>query len=204
MAKNHDLERLKALTDGVVAVSITLLVLDIHLAPPLGGLSDDQLGAQFLLIWQKYLSYVISFVVVGVFWMSHQRKFSHIVHADSALVWLNFLFLLVVCLVPFVTAVIGENSGRLATTIYASTMLVISFLLWFMWWYARRKNLIDPNLSHAEQRHQSAIGSISMSVFVISIVIAQFDARAALMFLSFLLLPNILWRTPSVGAEKDR
>jgi uncharacterized membrane protein len=199
MVKNHDLERLKALTDGVIAVSITLLVLDIHLTRPLGELSDAQLGAQFMLIWQKYLSYAISFIVVGVFWMSHQRKFSHIVHADSALVWLNFLFLMAVCLVPFVTGVIGENTGRLATTVYASTMLSISFLLWLMWWYAGRKSFIDPNLSHAERRHQSAIGLISIGVFVACIVIAQFDTRAALMFLWLLLVPNMLWRTRSNG-----
>ena len=99
----HDLDRLKALTDGVIAVSITLLVLDIKLAPPLHELSDAELLAQYIAIWPKYLGYVISFIVVGVNWVSHQRKFRHIVRVDNGLMWLNLLFVLTVGLVPFTT-----------------------------------------------------------------------------------------------------
>src|ERR1700691_5517393 len=150
MSKNHDIERLKALTDGVIAVTITLLVLDIHLAPPLHGLSETALAAQFVDIWRKSLSYFTSFIVVGVFWVSHQRKFRHFVRLDAGLVWLNILFLMMVCLVPFTTAVISENTGRVATTVYALTMLVISFLMWLMWGYADRRGLVDPKLPRAE------------------------------------------------------
>jgi uncharacterized membrane protein len=135
MRQSHDFDRLKALTDGVIAVSITLLVLDLHLTPPLHGLSESAIAAQFIDIWPKYLSYVTSFIVVGLFWVSHQRKFRHFVRIDSGLVWLNILFLMMLCLVPFTTAVMSENPGTVATTVYVALMFVTSFVLWLMWWY---------------------------------------------------------------------
>jgi uncharacterized membrane protein len=197
MAKHHDIERLKALTDGVIAVSITLLVLDIHLTPPLAILSDAAITAQFVAIWPKYLAYVTSFLVVGVSWMSHQRKFSRIVHANSLLVWLNFLFLMAVCLVPFTTAVLAENTGRVATTVYAGVMLVNSFLLWFMWYYASRSGFVDGSLSRSARRHESALGLISMSVFVLAILVAQVSPDSARLLFFLLLIPSMLWRAPA-------
>jgi uncharacterized membrane protein len=199
MAKNHDLERLKALTDGVMAVSITLLVLDIRLPSSPHGLSDAALTEQFIAIWPKYLGYVTSFFVVGVSWMSHQRKFSHIVRVDTTLVWLNIVYLMGVCLVPFITAVISENASRVATTVYAAAMLVNSFLLWVMWRHADRRGLVDPRLPRAEHRHESMLGLLSMSVFVASIAVAQFSSEAARLLFFALLIPSMMWRAPVVG-----
>lgn len=199
MSTTHDLDRLKALIDGVIAVSITLLALDIHLTPPLHGLSEAALLQQFINIWPKYLSYAVSFIVVGVNWMSHQRKFRHIVRADNGLAWINMLFLMTVGLVPFTTSVVSESFGHIATTVYAADMLVTSFMLWLIWRYADRRGLVDPRLPRAEHRREAALGLMSMSVFVVSIAVAQFYPPAAIALLAVLLVPSILWRAPAAG-----
>ncbi len=199
MSINRDLERLKALSDGVISVSITLLVLDIHLAPPLHGLSETALAAQFVDIWPKYISYVTSFIIVGVFWVSHQRKFRHFVRLDVGLVWLNMLFLMTVCLVPFTTSVVSENNGVVATSVYVASMLVTSFLTWLMWWYADRRGLVDPELPRTEHRHEAALGLISMGMFVISLAVAQFYPYIARALLYLLLITTMMWRVPVAG-----
>lgn len=201
MSTNHDIDRLKALTDGVIAVSITLLVLDIRLTPPLHGLSDAALGQMLLDIWPKYLGYVTSFVVVGIFWASHERKFRHFVKIDTPLVWLNIFFLMAVGVVPFTTSVVSESPHRIATSVYAATMLLISFLLWLMWRYAGRRGLIDPHLPAPERKRESALGLISMSVFAASIAIAQFHPDAARTVWLLLLIMTLFWRAPASGQK---
>ena len=73
-SESRDVERLTAITDGVVAIAITLLVLDIRLPRPVGGLGDSALLADLLAIWPKYLGYVLSFLVIGNFWVGHTRR----------------------------------------------------------------------------------------------------------------------------------
>src|SRR4030088_188078 len=93
--------RIEALTDGVFAVAMTLLVLDIkvpELEPPLAG---AELPLKPLALWPKFLSYLISFVILGVYWVGHHIQLSFIRRADRPLLWINILFLLWVALVPF-------------------------------------------------------------------------------------------------------
>lgn len=137
MAKPEGTERLAAFTDGVLAISMTLLVLDVRLPEDSTGLADGALWAAIVAIGPRLFGYVLSFLVVATFWISHKNKLRDIPVADGRLVWLNVLFLLLVGFVPFTTQLLADNGGSLATALYAGVMGLASLSLWAMSAYAR-------------------------------------------------------------------
>ena len=98
--------RIEALTDGVFAVAMTLLVLDIKVPELEQPLATAELPLKLLSLWPKFLSYTISFVILGAYWVGHHVQLSFIRRADRPLLWINVFFLLWVALVPFSTALL--------------------------------------------------------------------------------------------------
>jgi TMEM175 potassium channel family protein len=171
------LERLMFFSDAVFAIAITVLVLDIHL--PAGGdlANDRQLLSMLTALWHKYLAYLISFWVIGIYWINHHRKFLLIKRFDHLLLSLNLLLLMVIAFIPFPTAVISENANRIATIFYALVMALAGLVLTFLWWHAASDfNLIDLHLSKT-QRWREMYGALTIvAIFLISIGVAYIDA----------------------------
>ncbi|HWA18676.1 MAG TPA: TMEM175 family protein [Devosia sp.] len=161
--------RLLAFSDGVIAVAITLLILEIRLPEEFGAFTDTQLWASLLELWPRFMAFLISFAVIGVYWLNHHRKFDLIVKSDSGLKWLNLLFLLTICVIPFVTAVIAQNSGFVGTAIYATVMMSCGLSLALLWFYADRKQMLDPECS-LDERRRVLIGTLVVpAIFAISV-----------------------------------
>jgi uncharacterized membrane protein len=123
------ISRMEALSDGVFAIVMTLLVLDITL-PELGGIADKSELIQGLAgLSPKFLSYAISFIVLGNFWHMHHATFTHIKRLDTGLIWRNIFLLMFVALVPFSTSVLSEykiaSMGNIPFVLYISNMLLI-------------------------------------------------------------------------------
>jgi uncharacterized membrane protein len=191
VADPRDVERLAALTDGVVAIAITLLVLDIRLRPDAGDLSDPDMLQVLLALWPKYFGYVLSFLVIGNFWIVHTRRFRALKTADGSLMWLNLLFLLAIGFVPFVTSVLSENDGGVATILYAATMTLASISLSLMWWYASRHDLFE---SADSARGHFLRSASTAAIFLASIAVAVFNADYA-RYVWLLLIPaSFGWR----------
>ena len=104
-AAEEGIGRILALSDGVFAIALTLLILDI--AVP-ATTSDDDLTKVLLDLWPRYLAFALSFLVISRFWVIHRQAFRLIVRGDPALVWLNLLLLLFISFLPFPTAVLGD------------------------------------------------------------------------------------------------
>src|SRR5260370_38420709 len=98
--------RIEALADGVFAVAMTLLVLDIKVPELQSPLATAELPLKLLALWPKFLSYLISFVILGVYWMGHNMQLSLIRQPDRPLIWINVLFLLSASLFHFSTALL--------------------------------------------------------------------------------------------------
>lgn len=130
------LERLVFFSDAVFAIAITLLALEIHLPQDIADASNAELLNNLLAIWPKYLSFIISFLVIGNFWISHHRRFRSIVRYNTRLLFLNLFLLMCIAFIPFPTSVLSENSNRTATIFYALTIAVTGFLSAILWWYA--------------------------------------------------------------------
>lgn len=174
------LERIVFFSDAVFAIAITLLALEIRLPKSETVLTDTQLLQQLGGMWQRYLGYFLSFMVIGVFWMAHHRKFRLIKRYDSRLILLNIVLLMVIAFIPFPTSLISEYPGSVPTSIYAATMIVGELLFLFIWWYASHNNrLIDPHLDAKQRRRQFVSPIATGVVFLVSIGIALFDPTLA-------------------------
>ena len=140
--------RIEALTDGVFAVAMTLLVLDIKVPEPQQSEGVADLPVRLLALWPKLLSYAISFVILGVYWVGHHIQLSFIRRADRPLLWINVLFLLWVALVPFSTALLSEYSKtRVAIAIYGANLIAIGLTLALHWWYATAgRRHVEPDI----------------------------------------------------------
>jgi uncharacterized membrane protein len=118
--------RLEAFSDGVFAIAITLLVLDLHVPAPGSG----RLGHELLANWPSYAAYVISFFTIGIIWINHHAAFSRLRAVDhSILIW-NLALLLTVGILPFTTSLMAEylkeSSGEsLAAAVYAGSFLLM-------------------------------------------------------------------------------
>jgi uncharacterized membrane protein len=174
------LERLVFFSDAVFAIAITLLALEIRLPALEGNVTDHQLLQGLLAIWQKYLSFVVSFLVIGVFWMGHHRKFRFIKRYDTRLLLLNILLLMGIAFIPFPTSIISEYSNRTATIFYAIIMTVVGMLNAAVWINSSHNNrLIDPNFNPQQRRRETARALIVPGVFLFSIGLAFIDADLA-------------------------
>ena len=189
-------ERLVMFSDAVVAITITLLVLDIRLPAGAGDLNDTDLWRALAETGPSLLGYLISFAVIGAFWLGHQQKFSVIVRAARGLMVLNLLFLCCIGIVPFVTSLLAENPGVLATQVYAAVMSACAFMLAMIWLFAILRGLIDVRVSRREQWRNFVLSLLSTAVFVLSIPIAKHDPDLA-KYAWLLLLPLSFLQHPT-------
>jgi uncharacterized membrane protein len=139
--------RIEAFSDGVYAIAITLLVLDIkvpHDQPEAARLLEALLAQ-----WPSYFAFVTSFATIGIMWINHHRLFNLIKRSDQLLLILNGLLLLGITFVPFPTALlaeyIAEPAQHIAAMIYSGTFVVIAIFFNLLWRYASYQNrLLDP------------------------------------------------------------
>ena len=143
--------RLEAFSDGVFAIAVTLLVLD--LVVPTG--SEDDLLTAFLGQWPSYLAYVVSFSTIGAVWLAHSAITEYLDRVDAIFIRINLLLLLVVSFLPFPTRLLAEHiandsAERVAVTIYGIALLVIVAIVATLWRYAVRQALVRPDAADEE------------------------------------------------------
>ena len=144
LERSRDPARVMALTDGIFAIIMTLLVLDIQVPKLAAG---ESLKTAFLLdVWPNVVVFVISFVLTGLYWVAHRDMFNLVRGVDRGLVWLNILFMLPVALVPAAAALLGAYShDQLALRIYGLLFVLIALMRLALWYYigTRRHLLIE-------------------------------------------------------------
>lgn len=137
---NTETGRVEAFSDGVFAIAITLLILEIKIPKP----SDGALANQLLRQWPSYFAFLISFAFIGVMWINHHRLFTHIKRCNNTLMILNLLLLLGVTIVPFPTAVLATHIGfadqRTAALLYNGVYVFIAIIFNLLWRYAVSRN----------------------------------------------------------------
>jgi uncharacterized membrane protein len=177
----RELDRIVYFSDAVFAIAITLLVLDIHVPEIPERLVDEQLPGRLLALWPKYLSYVLSFLVILMYWMGHHSTFRAIKRYDRALIWLNSLFLMCIAFLPFPTSLLGEyGDNQVAVAFYAASVAVARLLLTAVWWYASSEHrLLDESFPASTIRNYRIRGLAISLVFLVSIGISFFSVSAA-------------------------
>ncbi len=140
--------RIEAFSDGVIAIAITLLVLELkvpHVEPNGHGLIDALVGNRI-----HYLAYFVSFWSIGLAWLIHHNMFTYIRRTDHILLLLNILLLVCVSIVPHPTAIVAEylsvrSEQQAAVLLYSATWFFLSVMLNVLWWYARSRGMVYEN-----------------------------------------------------------
>ncbi|MGV4987324.1 TMEM175 family protein [Streptomyces sp. NPDC001709] len=164
--------RVEAFSDGVFAIAITLLILDIKVpkAGEHGGLWQS-IGAQ----WPSYAAYVVSFLVIGIMWVNHHQVFSYVARVDRTLMFLNLLVLMVVAAVPWPTAMLAEylredTASHAAAAVYSLVMVAMALAFQALWWHLTRTgHLFDTRVDTAAARAtraRFALGSLGYPLTV--------------------------------------
>src|SRR3954454_12465915 len=148
-AVHRETVRLVAFSDGVFAITVTLLVLEIR--PPTG---EGNLLHELLLLWPSYLAYAVTFLFIGQVWANHHVMFDHIRAADRVVLLLNTLCLMIVAFLPFATSVLADalrsaQAQRTAVVFYAIAFDVTALTFNAVWRYARRRRLLGAALDAA-------------------------------------------------------
>ena len=193
--------RLEAFSDGVFAIAITLLVLDIGVSATAG----QDLGGAIRGLWPSYLAYVASFSTIGAAWLAHNAITEYLEHADAAFVRLNLLLLLFVSVLAFPTRLVAEfihqdKAERVAVTFYGIVLLLSSTMLLVLWRYAVRARLVRPDTADEEIELLTERLTPGLSAYVVLIVSGLFRPVIAVIgFLGIALYYIIPFRRLSAG-----
>jgi uncharacterized membrane protein len=199
-----DRGRLEAFSDGVFAVAITLLALNLTVAGPGHGPLVNQLH------WPAFAGYLISFLTIGIIWVNHHVLVRSIMTVDRMLLFVNLMLLLFVVLIPFGTATMADYlphnswSARLAMVLYAGIFLGMSvgfgaIFEWTLHGQGRVHQPVPPEQHWAARRRFVGGGG----VYAVAIVVALFSALAAFLLIAVVAVYYVFERTPTSPATPD-
>ncbi len=198
--------RLEAFSDGVFAIAITLLVLDVKVS----GDPARTLAQQLRTAWPTYAAFVISFLLIGTMWINHHGMFRSLRGVDHPGIVANMALLLVVSFVPFPTKLVGENlrgtsfsDQRTAVLLYSATLVAISIVYPMLWWaMTRNRQLLRPEVTPAMIRAGMRRNALGLPLYSIVLVVAIWAPTLSLLLSGvlalFYLLPH---RTPTGTAS---
>jgi uncharacterized membrane protein len=174
------LERIVFFSDAVMAIAITLLAIDLKVPEIAASAASVELPRALSEMGPRFMSFIISFFVIGVYWMSHHRYFQFIQRYDSGLVVLNLLFLLFIVLMPFVAALFGQYYYLpLGMSLYAAAVAGTGLSMAVLWWYASHGHrLVDEHLDERFIRARSIALAVPL-LFLVSIPFAFFSRTLA-------------------------
>jgi uncharacterized membrane protein len=187
MTKN----RLEAFSDGVFAIVITLLILDVRL-PADKPLTLETLWSVAPHLW----AFALSFVIVGVYWASHHNMLHFIKQVDRQLLWLNLALLLVIVLIPFPAGLLGQHlDSELAVMLYGINLMLVNAAGAAMWLYAMSQpNLAVDGIAPALPRFVAKLHSAPILVYGLAIALAHWYVPLGLILFAavpaFFILPN--------------
>lgn len=168
-ATGEDTGRIGGLSDGLFAIVLTLLVLQFQVPQIAPAQLEAELWPALMAQGSLLFSYVLSFVVVGLYWVVHHNLFKLINRYDRTLLYLNLLFLLALSFLPFPTELIGVHVTRLTWTIYAVNLAVVGLLMTTVWWYALSHKLVSDQFNARTGRLIILRGLTIPLVFLLSI-----------------------------------
>ena len=194
LMEDKGLDRMVALSDGLFATVLTLLVLDLRLPDAISSQGTD------VITFVKWLgphlfSYLLTFLVAGIYWMAHHRNFGYITGSDRTLLGYNLLFLLFIGLLPFSTAAIGVTAGPSAGVypfywaIYCANLILAGLLSALCWLYALSHGFVDSNVTRSRSRAIVARQLATPAVFLLSAILEFLFRRYFLGPVSLMLVP---------------
>jgi uncharacterized membrane protein len=175
--------RLEAFSDGVFAIAITLLVLEIGVPHAEDGGLAAALSAQ----WPSYVAYAVSFAVIGIMWVNHHALMDLVAYVDRPLLFLNLFLLLFIALMPWTTALLAEHlvaptsDAHLAAAVYSSNGVMNAIGFNAIWrWIVRDAKLLQPHLDVEHLRSRTRRFSIGLLIYPLTVALSFVSAPLTL------------------------
>jgi uncharacterized membrane protein len=195
--------RLEAFSDGVFAIAITLLVLEIKVPELEEG---HTLARSVLDLWPSFAAYLTSFAIIGIIWVNHHAVLGHVRVADRGLLALNLLLLLFIALIPWPTSLIAEylraggEPERTAAVVYALCMAAMGLSFGAIWRYvARRPHLLGGGLDADDVARRTRRFTLGGPIYVVAVLLALVSAPACLAVNALL---AVYYALPGLGAMR--
>jgi len=177
--RTHDPARVVALSDGVFAIVITLLVLEIHVPELTQG---QTLRGALEEIRPSFVAFLISFIVVAIAWVGHRDLFAHVRRTDRPLVWLNILYMLPLCLLPFGASMLARYERyAVALQLYGFMLMAIALTrVWMFWYGTGRPHLLYDLIDRRARVLGAAFVAFPALVYLVAILLAGAAPRVSL------------------------
>ena len=184
-AHTAETTRLEAFSDGVFAIAITLLILEVKVPTPAMSQVAGGLWRALVAQWPSFVSYVISFATIGIMWINHHAMFQYIRRADRGLLLLHVVFLLLVSFVPYPTSLVAAYvmtaEGRTAALIYGGVFTAIALAYNAIWWYGvRDRSLLGGEVHVAGLRTISRRYRVGPLLYAAATLMAFVNVAASL------------------------
>lgn len=190
------LEHVISFSDAIFAFSITFMAVLIEMPSLAENLTQEQVIESLVEdLGPRFAIYVISFFVIGVYWISYHQIFNHIVGSRGVIVWLNLVFLFFITLIPFaVDLQVDYGSYQIIFILYALVLTFAGLLLTLIWLHASKNRLVDKSLSHTKIENILLESVLLPSVFLISILVSVIDLQVAYYFWLVIIPTKIIVR----------
>ena len=193
------LERIAGLSDGVFAIAMTLIVFEIRVPDPSSINSEADLWNALQSLAPRLVTYLLSFLTLGIFWSGQQTQLNHLARGDRHLTWIYIGFLAGVAIMPFSTSVLGEFIDlRLALILYWLNFALLGAILYGAWIYAIRMGLLKPDAPPEVQALVKRRILVAQALYAIGAALVVFGTGVSIAFivlvqLNFAIAPRIPW-----------
>jgi uncharacterized membrane protein len=201
--QGRSLERLAALSDGIFAVAMTLLVLDLHIPSAAQVHSERELFFALGALGPQWIAYVMSFLTLGIFWAGQQTQLNHIGEGTRDLTWIHLAFLFTITMLPLSTRLLAEFiTYRGALGIYWLNILLPGAMLYWSWAHATRAGLIKPDTLDEVRNSICKRIRIAQSLYAAGAALCFINtylsiAAIVLVQLNYAIAPRLWWRKQS-------
>ncbi|MGD1064313.1 MAG: TMEM175 family protein [Terracidiphilus sp.] len=198
--QGRNLDRLAALSDGIFAVAMTLLVLDLHVPLAAQVHGERELLAALAALGPQWITYGMSFLTLGIFWAGQQTQLNHLAEGSRDLTWIHLGFLFAVTLLPFSTRLLAEYiQFRTALGLYWLNIFVLGAMLFWSWSYATRANLVKADTPEEVRGSICQRIAIAQSLYAAGAALCFIHtwlsiAAIVLVQLNYALAPRLWWR----------
>jgi uncharacterized membrane protein len=193
------LERIAGLSDGVFAIAMTLIVFEIRVPDPASIHSEADLWNALVTLAPRLVTYLLSFLTLGIYWSGQQTQLNHLARGDRHLTWIYIAFLAGVAIMPFSTSVLGEFIDlRLALILYWLNFALLGAILYGAWIYAIRSDLLKPDAPPEVQALVKRRILVAQALYAIGAGLVVFGTGVSIAFivlvqLNFAIAPRIPW-----------
>ena len=198
--QGRSLERLAALSDGIFAVAMTLLVLELHIPTAAQVHSEGELLAALCALGPQWVAYLMSFLTLGIFWAGQQTQLNHIGEGTRDLTWIHLGFLFAVTLLPLSTRLLAEFiTYRSALLLYWFNILILGAMLYWSWTHATHANLVKNDTPNEVRTSICKRILTAQSLYAVGAALCVINTwvgigAIVLVQLNYALAPRLWWR----------